>query len=374
MVWFCLCLWCLAGVFGGIHGLKAVSVTEEQSVTLHTDREMRKNDRILWRFGPENLLIAEISVEDKSVTVKDYDGRFRGRMNVDHQTGCLTITNTRIEHAGHYELQINSRKRFFLLTVNVMVVSNYEMKSVSVMEGNSVTLHSDTEIRNNDLTQWRFGGYLIAEIKEMSNITVYDDVLEGRFRDRLQVDEETGSLNITNVRFEHTGFYKQQTNSFNKVFTLSVYAPLPVPVIFSHCPPSSSSSASRCVLLCSAANVDDATLSWYRGYSLLSYISVSDLSVSLSLPLEVEYQDQNTYRCVLNNSFTEQTQHLDISEHCHICSDSVCGCGTVQAVIRLVVTALVGVAAVAAAVVLHYDIRSRRAALLGTAEPDCEEI
>ncbi|XP_058623484.1 uncharacterized protein LOC131534548 [Onychostoma macrolepis] len=344
-----------SGTFGDTYGLKAVSVMEGESVTIHTDREMRNNDLILWRFGPEKTLIAEINVVDSSVTVNDeYDGRFKGRMKVDRQTGCLTIINTRIEHAGRYELQTNTMKKFFILTVN---------DEVSFSDGgNSVTLHTDTEIRNNDLIQWRFGNYLIAEIVETANgITVYDDVLEGRFRDRLQVDEETGSLTFTNARIEHTGFYQLQTNQTKKVFTLSVYTPLPVPVIFSYCPPSSSSSASKCVLLCSVVNEGQVTLSWYKGNSLLSSISVSDLSISLSLPLKVEYQDQNTYRCVLNNSFTEQTQHLDIGESCHTCSGSVRGCDTVQAVIRLVVTALVGVAAAAAVVVLYYDIRSRRA-------------
>uniref|UniRef100_A0A8C1KK97 Uncharacterized LOC109056318 n=2 Tax=Cyprinus carpio TaxID=7962 RepID=A0A8C1KK97_CYPCA len=364
MVWFRLCLWCLVGALGDTYGLKAVSVMEGESVTLHTDREMRNNDLILWRFGPENTLIAEITVVDGSMTVNDdYDGRFGGRMKMDRQTGCLTISDTRIEHAGRYEVQTKPMKKFFILTVYGAADDRDEMKSVSVMEGNSVTLHTDTEMKNNDPIQWMFGNYLIAEIKDTANsIIIYDNVLEGRFRDRLQVDEETGSLTFTNARLEHTGFYQLQSNRAKKVFTLSVYAPLPVPVIFSYCPPSSSSAAaSKCVLLCSAENMGQVTLSWYKENQLLSSISVSDLSISLSLPLEVEYQDQNPYRCVLNNSFSEQTQHLDVNEHCHTCSDSGHGCDTVQAVIRLVVTALMGAASAAAVVVLYYDIRSRQA-------------
>ncbi|XP_016117449.1 SLAM family member 5-like, partial [Sinocyclocheilus grahami] len=196
------------------------------------------------------------------------------------------------------------------------------VESVSVLEGDSVTLNSGvTEMMDSDLILWRFGynKTLIAEINEMTDsIIVYDDVLDERFRDRLKLDDQTGSLIITNTRTEHTGLYELKTNSVIKNFSLTVYAHLPVPVISSNSSQcSSSSSSSYCSLVCSVVNVGHVTLSWYKGNSLLSSISVSDLSISLSLPLEMEYQEKNSYSCVLNNPISNQTQHLDITQLCH---------------------------------------------------------
>ncbi|XP_058618085.1 SLAM family member 9-like [Onychostoma macrolepis] len=240
------------------------------------------------------------------------------------------------------------------------------VESVSVLEGDSVALNSGfTEMMDDDVILWRFGAEntLIAQINVLAgSITVYKDVLDGRFRDRLKLDDQTGSLIITNTRTEHTGLYKLQTNRVSKSFSLTVYARLSVPVINSNSSQcSSSSSSSYCSLLCSVVNVGHVTLSWYKGNSLLSSISVSDLSISLSLPLEVEYQDKNTYSCVLNNPISNQTRHINITQLCHTCSEvHMHGCDSAEAVIRLVVTALMGVASAAAAVLLVNDVRSAR--------------
>ncbi|XDV23192.1 hypothetical protein PO909_027879, partial [Leuciscus waleckii] len=192
------------------------------------------------------------------------------------------------------------------------------------MEGDSVTLNTDvTEIQRDDLILWMFGPQenRIAEIHKQI-IDMYGS--NETFGDRLQMDSQTGSLTIRNIRTEHTGLYKLQIlrtkGTSYKRFNITVYADLPIPVITSNssiCLSSSSSSESRCSLVCSVLNVSDVTLSWYKGISVLSSISVSDLSISLSLPLEVEYQDNNTYSCVIYNPISNQTKHLDITQLCH---------------------------------------------------------
>ncbi|XP_067252768.1 CD48 antigen-like [Chanodichthys erythropterus] len=236
----------------------------------------------------------------------------------------------------------------------VFVNSNaVKMVSVSVTEGDTVTLK--TQRQENDLISWTFEHpeSRIAEInKEAGIFSTYDDVPDGRFRNRLKLDNQNGSLTITNTRTTDSGLYEMTIKGKRDKykFTVSVYARLPVPVISSDSSQCSSSSSSSCSFVCSAVNVSHVTLSWYKGNSLLSSISVSDLSISLSLPLEVEYQDKNTYSCVLNNPISNQTQHLDITQLCHTCavvpSEGHTHCR--DSVLRLVIIALMGVAAATA--------------------------
>ncbi|XP_058615778.1 natural killer cell receptor 2B4-like [Onychostoma macrolepis] len=196
---------------------------------------------------------------------------------------------------------------------------------VSVMEGDSVTLNTDvTEIHEDDEILWNFGAerFIVAKINRGAGIfSIFDGVLDGKFKERLKLNKQTGSLTITNITTQHAGLYKLEIHGAKltiKAFSVFVYAHLPVPNITRDC---FSSSSSYCSLVCSVVNVGHVTLSWYKGHSLLSSISVSDLSISLSLPLEVEYQDNNTYSCVLNNPISNQTRHLNITQHCQPCAD-----------------------------------------------------
>ncbi|KAL0161092.1 hypothetical protein M9458_044817, partial [Cirrhinus mrigala] len=85
--------------------MKFMSVKEGDPVILQTVfRRLNRDELIVWRFGDEGKLIAKRDVETKSPPLYDEtDERFRDRLKLDHQTGSLTITNTRTTHSGLYK-------------------------------------------------------------------------------------------------------------------------------------------------------------------------------------------------------------------------------------------------------------------------------
>ncbi len=95
------------------------------------------------------------------------------------------------------------------------------------MEGDSVTLHSG-RVEYDDWIQWWFMNKNIAEINvPQGRFTVYDDVLDGRFRDKLKLDHQTGSLTITNITTQHAGVYELEFNTMSRPsFYLTVYGEL----------------------------------------------------------------------------------------------------------------------------------------------------
>uniref|UniRef100_A0A8C2IIC5 Ig-like domain-containing protein n=1 Tax=Cyprinus carpio TaxID=7962 RepID=A0A8C2IIC5_CYPCA len=177
---------------------------EEDSVTLKPDTKIQRDDQILWMFGDQDKLIAQM----KGGTVDIYDDvnkRFRGRLKLDKMTGSLTITKIETKHTGLYKLQIISSRGTLYKKFKVSIQPRY----VAVTAGDSVHLNTDlTEIHTDDEIQWRFGdeNSLIAEIKGGTGVT--HDGPDERFRDRLELDETTGDLTIKNSTDEHTGRYK----------------------------------------------------------------------------------------------------------------------------------------------------------------------
>ncbi|XP_056614637.1 uncharacterized protein LOC130429834 [Triplophysa dalaica] len=180
-----------------------------------------------------------------------------------------------------------------------------EVKSVSVMEGHSVTLHTDTQLQSRDVVEWMFGvqspDEIIAEFYREANMTSFNNE---RLKNHLQIDDQTGSLIITNITTQHTGLYQAEITRYTQ---------------------------------------------------LLSFYYNVTVSARPPVPAMTGDSSQNSSNSL---SSSNHTQHLNITDVCQPCPVCVECCGFTEAVIRLVISALVCVATVA---VLIYDIRSNRA-------------
>ncbi|XP_056303249.1 uncharacterized protein si:ch1073-188e1.1 isoform X2 [Danio aesculapii] len=193
----------------------SVPVKEGDSVTLSTDVKIIQEQDFKWYFN--DTRIAQINGDRRftCTDVKCNEGteRFRNRLQLDHETGSLTIINTRTTDSGNYSLLIFSKERHpeKIFRVSVYAVSAaplIEVRNISVEEGKSVDLDSGVARKpNGDLMTWHFNDILIAEVTgEQIRICANDQCIK-LFKDRLKLDNHTGSLTITNITTEHAGLY-----------------------------------------------------------------------------------------------------------------------------------------------------------------------
>ncbi|KAK9967242.1 hypothetical protein ABG768_001650 [Culter alburnus] len=208
-------------------GSDGVSVMEGDSVTLNTGVQTKHKEDVKWYFS--NTRIAQIS-GDLSLICTDVqcnegNERFRDRLKLDHQTGSLTIMNTRNSDSGEYQLKIFSSsdsEMIFSVTVHgVSAAERDEVKRKSVKEGESVNLDPGVINNPNDVMTWYFNDILISEITgDQSNICT-DVQCDERFRDRLKLDHQTGSLTILNTSNTDFGLYKLQIIINNSSFSIT---------------------------------------------------------------------------------------------------------------------------------------------------------
>lgn len=192
-----LILWLLLfldGVSGAVE--VSVSVMKGDSVTLHTGVSVLQTDnKVDWTHG-DGTVVAEI--ENNKIKKEDPDRLFKGRLQVDNKTGSLTIKNITTEDKGFYKLDIGGKNDVIYKNFNVTIRDDLE--SVSVMEGDSVTLHTSvTQKQKDDQILWKFG----------------DQDLNGADagRENIHLNDQTGDLNITNIQKDQSGDYKMEINT-----------------------------------------------------------------------------------------------------------------------------------------------------------------
>uniref|UniRef100_A0A672KXB0 Immunoglobulin domain-containing protein n=1 Tax=Sinocyclocheilus grahami TaxID=75366 RepID=A0A672KXB0_SINGR len=184
---------------------------------------------IIWYFN-DNLIAVitgDLSYVCTDVQCEDGAGRFRDRLKLDLQTGSLTIMNIRTTDSGVYHLEINSRRgtiSIFNVTIPDVPAQRDEMKRKSVVEGDSVTLNPGVIYNPNDSMTCYFNDTLIAEIAGGQNKICADNECKERFRDRLKLDHQTGSLTIMNINTTDSGIYNLQitSTSFSIIRSFSV--------------------------------------------------------------------------------------------------------------------------------------------------------
>lgn len=114
---FCVPLW---------YKVRKISAKEEDTVTLRTNTVVHRKDQLLWIFGDENSLLAEINGGiGKISTFGISDGRFKDRLGLDEKTGSLTIRHVTTENTGVYTLKLATSKATTVRRCNVVVRGEY---------------------------------------------------------------------------------------------------------------------------------------------------------------------------------------------------------------------------------------------------------
>ncbi|XP_073793442.1 uncharacterized protein isoform X9 [Danio rerio] len=252
------------------------------------------------------------------------------------------------------------------LQPGVFGVDINEMKSVSVKMGESVNLHTDDELQSYFSIEWWFGGSRIARIKR--GILDSPQYKDERFTDRLKLDNQTGSLTIINTRRTDEGVYELTITTDNEEstrrFNLTVNGVFGVDevsvkegnsvTLHTHLQIKRDEESVWSFNKTWIAKVIEDKLAYNEDGEFQNRLKLDHQTGSLTIT-NTRTTDSGVYifTTIIDNK--QLTRRFSVTVYdCNLCFDSP------EAVIRLVVTVLMGVAALAAVVVLVYDIKTRR--------------
>ncbi|CAJ1053375.1 uncharacterized protein LOC117816164 isoform X1 [Xyrichtys novacula] len=214
------------------------------------------------------------------------------------------------------------RKPFAVFVTAVLlccVSSDEEWEAVGAKKGDSVTLTTkDDGCDRGAQVVWMFGpqspNTRIARVKDGEQRTNFSD----HFKDRLQLDRQSGSLRISGLTFNDSGIYMCRSISskiYTQRFNLSVYAPVCAPSIKINSS-EVSTSCSSLLVECSVQNSRELRLSWFRGRDRLRETSGPDMSSRLILSLSVESSNGDEYSCVAENPVDQRSSRLLMEDTC----------------------------------------------------------
>ncbi|XP_057181557.1 uncharacterized protein LOC130548658 [Triplophysa rosa] len=125
----------VSGLFGFTADVTSLSVMEGDSVSLDAGAPDNRNyDVIRWRFG--NSPLAELDRKTKIISTHDdvHDERFTGRLELDNESGDLTIANITTDLSGLYEVIVDSNSGTHTIHQSYTVtVSGEYIKSFSMI-------------------------------------------------------------------------------------------------------------------------------------------------------------------------------------------------------------------------------------------------
>uniref|UniRef100_A0A673YE48 Hepatocyte cell adhesion molecule-like n=1 Tax=Salmo trutta TaxID=8032 RepID=A0A673YE48_SALTR len=131
-----------------------------------------------------------------------------------------------------------------------------------------------------------------------------------RFKNRLHWNNVTGFFTLSDLQIDDSGIYTVANADEEKMthaFQLTVYYVLSKPQVTVH-------DNISCTVVCSVENGREVTLSWYKGGEILNQTSSPDLNITLSLPLKVDEQNRDSYRCEAANPVSKES--ADVPNSC----------------------------------------------------------
>ncbi|XP_034147089.1 lymphocyte function-associated antigen 3-like [Esox lucius] len=209
--------------------------------------------------------------------------------------------------------------------------------------GGSITFSNPTKQRGSLLYN---GGTIAVVVKGNMDSSYIDS-----FKDRIQWDQQTAQFTIRDLTTSDSGMYVVDVKGGPKTtYQLTVYEPVSRPML-------TTAGNQICSVECSVKNERDVTLSWFSGEKILNQTSNPELSIKLSLPLEVDIQDKTSYRCEAANPVTKKNVTFHFPESCKV--TEVPASPLTASIIRLILLPLI-LLTVIITLYLYYKMKRRQ--------------